>query len=101
MRFFSKLVFICNICFYLSLLGRLWIMSRPVVEGSTDAVKLNPFISTVVALGWVAIFFNIAFALLFLFRYPSKKMDGLQRFVVFFNLIALPAQIFYYFFSKF
>lgn len=101
MRLFSKIVFICNICFYISLIGRLWMINRPVAEGSGDVVKLDPFISSVVALGWIAIFLNIAFVLLFLFRFPSKRMDNLGRFIIFFNLIALPAQIFYYFFSKF
>lgn len=101
MRFFSRLVFILNVCFILSVILRLMEMHAEPKPGSAGILGFQPLESTIAILGYLAIFINVVFFLIFLVQFPARRMNGLSRLVVFFNLIMFPAQIYYFFFSHF
>ncbi len=100
MKFFGRFVFLCNLCFILSAILRLVEIAQK-AKGKSEALGFQPLISTLVILGYGAILVNIFFVVLFLFRYPTKKMNYLPRYIVFFNVVMLPVQFYYFFFSKF
>lgn len=67
----------------------------------SDGVLISqPIESTISVLGYLAIFINVVFVVIFLARYPIKKMNGVGKFVLYFNLLVLPAQLYFHFFSK-
>ena len=103
MRFFSRVTLICNLCFIASVIFRLIdIAKKARVNTHTNGeVKLDPIVSSIVVLGWIAIFINIVFVCLFLARFATKKMNNIPRWIVYTNIILLPMQIYYYFFSNF
>lgn len=101
MRFFARFTLIVNICFLASVVMRLIEIGNKAKDVANGSVKLNPFISSIVVLGWIAIFINLFFAILFIARYTSKKMNDIPKWIVYFNLILLPMQVYYYFFSTF
>ena len=102
MRFLAKVALLCNLCFLISIVMRLVEISKKVKPGNTNgSLEFNPFISTIVVLGWIAIFINLFFVILFVVRFASRKMNNIPRWIVYFNMILLPMQIYYYFFSKF
>ncbi len=100
MRFFSRLVFIMNVCFIIAVVMRLVEMGKKAKNVADGLVGFQPLQSTIAVLGYLAIFVNIIFFIFFIVRYPRKRMEGLSRFVIFFNVIMLPAQIYYFFFSN-
>jgi hypothetical protein len=103
MRFLSKLALICNICFIITVIMQIGILmdaGKKTTVNSNGIVHLNPFVSTIVVLGMiVAVFVNLFFIILFVARYPRKKMNDIARWIVYFNMILLPAQIYYLFFT--
>ncbi len=102
MRFFSRVALICNLCFIISVIMRLVkIGTNAKGNGYNGALKVEPIISSIVVLGWIAIFVNIIFAIVFISRYPAKKMNNIPRWIVFFNIILVPMQVYYFFFSNF
>ena len=102
MRFFSRVALICNLCFIVSVIMRLVKIGTDAKgKGYNDALKVEPIISSIVVLGWIAIFVNIIFVIVFISRYPAKKMNNIPRWIVFFNIILMPMQVYYFFFSNF
>lgn len=100
MRFFSKIAFITNLCFFISIIYRIVELKEKAAKiTAANKVDFNPLVSTVAVLGWVAIFLNIFFVIIFLVQFPTKRYNGIAKFVAYFNLIALPAQVYYYFFT--
>ena len=98
MRFFSKLVVICNVCFLLSVLLRFAEMLRqkPIhVEGT---VFWNPITSTLVILGYGAVFLNVVFCLISTFLLIINKFHLVGWKLFLFNLILLLCQGYYFFF---
>ena len=70
-------------------------------KSRADGVLISqPIESTISVLGYLAIFVNIIFIVIFLVRYPLKKMNNVGKFVLYFNLLVLPAQLYFHFFSK-
>ena len=101
MRFFSKIAFITNFCFFVSIIYRIVELKEKAAKigAAANKVDFNPLVSTVAVLGWVAIFLNIFFVIIFLVQFPTKRYNGIAKFVAYFNLIALPAQVYFYFFT--
>lgn len=100
MRFFSKIVFLCNLCFIISIPLRMWEQAAPKTATGSEAIYLQPLISTVAVLGVLAIILNLIFLLSFFYRYKWHHMAGIARFILIFNLLVLPFQVYYFFFSK-
>jgi protein-S-isoprenylcysteine O-methyltransferase Ste14 len=97
LRFFSKIVFICNGCFVASAIFRL--MEKDYVSnGNNNAViPLQAVEGTLVILGFVAaVILNVIFALLCLIYLLLKKQHNVAKWLVWINLLFLLFQLFYF-----
>ena len=99
MRFFSKLVAICNICFILAVILRLVEISMRKAGNYDGALKYQPLEATVVVLGYGAIFLNVIFVLFSFYWLLTKKIQLISRWIVLFNIILFPLQVYFFFFS--
>lgn len=103
MRFFSKIVFVFNACFLISIPLRLMEMSRKEADPKmpfNGLLGFQPLESTLVILGYSAIFINFVFVVICAWWFVSKKIGLLPQWLVWFNLIMFAAQVYYFFFSK-
>jgi hypothetical protein len=101
MRFFARLVCICNVCFIAAAILRLVEMRSSAKGNEGLALKFQPLESTIVILGYGAIFLNIFFILGCLYWLVVKKINLIPRWVLLFNLVVFPIQIYFFFFSNF
>ncbi len=98
MRFFSRIVLICNICFIISVLLRFIELSKR-SHGNTDAaIGFQPLEATLVILGYGAIIINALFFILAIYGILRKKIMFIPRWIVLFNLLIFPVQVYYHFF---
>jgi hypothetical protein len=97
MRFFSKLVFICNICFLLSFVLRMVESSRRVSD-NYDMVLYQPLEGTIAVLGLlVAIILNAVFILFCAYWVLTKKIKTIPLWIVLFNIMVFPFEIYFLF----
>lgn len=101
MKFFSKIVFICNLCFTASVILRFSEMAKKKKENFNGHILLNPLESTLVVLGYGAIFLSVFFAILCLFLFVTKRIHHIPGWMVIANLLFLLVQVYYFFFSNF
>jgi hypothetical protein len=96
MRFFSKLVVICNGCFIIAVILRVIenINKKNVVF--TGAIILNPIESTFVILGYGAITINVIFNLILLILFIRKRKPQIPSWTIWFNFILLIIQVCYF-----
>lgn len=97
MRFFSKIVFICNICFALAAVLRIMEQRRE-LQGNHDAIiPLPPLQGILVTLGFgVAVVINFIFVVCVLIFLLLKKQHHIARWLVWINLLFLLFQFFYF-----
>ncbi len=119
MRFFAKLAIICNMCFVLSVVLRLvdiFFQKKGKYDG---ALQLQPLKSTIIILGYGAIFVNLFFCIAFLIstfllkknnsltlpslanQLPLATTQKLLNFTAIICFIFLFIQLYYFFFSSF
>ena len=101
MRFFSKIVFICNICFIISMIfGMINVAAHG--RGGKDIVTQLPWLrESIVLLGLIlAIILNSAFVFIILFRKSVRKPVNVSHFIIWFNLLLFPIQVWYQFIAK-
>jgi len=101
MRIFSKLVLICNLCFIAAVVMRLIEMSRRAKGNFDAAIPLQPLEGTLVLVGYGAIFLNILFLFGLLFYLLRGSKQSIPRLLILVNLVLLPVQVWYFFFSNF
>jgi len=101
MRFLNKFIFICNICFLAAIVLRLVENSRKQQALSETVIPLPALQGSLVVLGYLAILFNLIFCLSLIIRWISGKGWVLPKWITLFNLIMLPLQVWYFFYSKF
>ncbi len=99
MRFFSKLVAICNICFIIAVILRLVEINMRKAGNYDGALKYQPLEATVVILGYGAIFLNVIFVLFSIYWLLTKKIQLISRWIVLFNIVLFPLQVYFFFFS--
>ncbi len=100
MRFFSKIVFICNICFVVSVLMRYLQAFQQKTNHAAGTVVLQPVMASVAVLGLIlAVILNSVFAFIILYRKSIRRPAAVPAFVLWFNLIMLPVEIWYQFLS--
>ncbi len=97
MRLFSKIVFIFNACFIAAALLRLVEMAKRSQGNQDAAIPLAPLEGLVVILGYSAVFLNFLFLLVYLVKRATSKIHGAPRWIVFFNLVLFPVQVWYFF----
>ncbi len=101
MRLFSKIVFIFNACFVAAAILRLIEMAKR-SQGNLDAlIPLAPLEGALVILGYSAIFLNAFFVCVYLYRLAMRKLNLVPRWIVYFNLVMFPVQVWYFFFANF
>lgn len=101
MRFFAKLVLLFNACFLATIPLRIYELSYKISnpdKAFTGALKVKPLESTLVILGYSAIFINIIFLLLVLILGKRKL---LPQWLFWSNMVILFIQLYYFFFSNF
>jgi hypothetical protein len=100
LRFFSKIVTFCNIAFLLSAVLRV-VNFTSTVKGNPNTVEqTNIFVSTILILAVFAIFLNIIFIICLIVFKLLKIELSIAKVLVLFNVLMLPLQIWYYFYSK-
>ncbi|CAN5820367.1 hypothetical protein BH11BAC4_BH11BAC4_25200 [soil metagenome] len=97
MRFYARLVLICNVCFVLA--AMMWsIETYRRAQGNTNGlIEFQPLVGTLVILGYSAIFLNLVFIFLSIYWWFTKKIKLIPRWVVWFNLLMFPLQLYYHF----
>ena len=101
MRFFSRLVFICNLCFIASVVLRLVEMVKRNQGNLEPAIGVQALQGTLVILGYGAIFLNVIFFIWALVALARGKANPLPRWLLWFNLALFPVQVWYFFFANF
>ena len=96
MRFFSKVIFICNISFVIAVILRV-VENANKKEGIFDgAIKFQPLESTLVVMGYGAIFLNLIFNLILATLLLTKAKPAIASWLLWTNFIFLIAQIIYF-----
>ena len=99
MRIFSKLVLLCNVCFVIACVLRLVEHYKRKAGNFDGAIPLQPLQSTLVVLGYGAIFLSTIFTFQMLYFFVIKKEIQLPKWMVITNLAMFPIQVWYFFFS--
>jgi hypothetical protein len=97
MRLFSKIVFIFNVCFIAAAVLRLVEMAKRSQGNMDAAIPLAPLQGLLVILGYSAVFLNALFLLVYIFTKVTRKINLAPRWIVFFNLVMFPVQVWYFF----
>ena len=101
MRFFSRIVLLCNCCFIIAVVLRYIEMVKRTKGNFDSAIPLPLLEGTLVILGYGAIFVNIIFVFLSLYLLSAKKNKLIPGWIVLFNLFIFPLQVYYFFYSNF
>lgn len=101
MRFFARIVFICNIAFIASAILRFVEIKNSAKGNANLALKFQPVESTLVVLGYGAIFLNLFFIIFSIYWVAAKKINFIPRWILLFNLVMFPIQVYYFFYSNF
>jgi len=97
MKLFSKITVICNISFLIFIiLG--YIEFNQKQQKVDDNIIPLPFVTgTLVVLGQLAVFINLIFCLLVLYKKFAKKIIPVPAWIVLLNMIFFLLQVFYFF----
>ena len=100
MRFFSKITFICNLCFLASVV--FWYIEMHKQEPGNDyrVIQLPWAENTLVILGYLAIIVNLLFLLICFIYAAFKVKHKIPRWMILFNGIIFCCQVFFHFFYK-
>lgn len=101
MRFFSRVVFICNCSFIIAVILRLYENAHKKNGNFNGAIQIQPLQSTLVILGYGAIFINLIFNILLFGLFITKKKQAVAKWLFWTNFLFLILQIYYFFFSNF
>ena len=95
MRFFSRVVFICNCCFLLAVSIRYLSFSMK-NQTSSEALGFNSLTSTVIILGYGAILLNLLFLSSGLIHQIAKKNIDSEKWLILSSLIFFLLQLYYF-----
>jgi hypothetical protein len=96
MRFFSKLVVICNLCFIIAVVLRVIENINKKDVAFNGYIKLDPLESTFVVLGYGAIIINIIFNGILLILFISKRKPNISNWMIWFNFLLLIIETCYF-----
>ncbi len=99
MRFFTKLVVICNFCFVLSVYLRYVTLARTAVGNTNGLIGYQPLESSIIVLGYGAVFLNALFLLITFFLWMTGKLQSMVSWLLAFNFAIFLFQLYYFFFS--
>lgn len=100
MRFFSKITFLCNCCFLVSVV--LWYLEfQKKNRGNEGHLISLPWLeSTLVILGYGAIIINLLFLLIWLIFTSFKVKLNIPGWMIIFNGLMFCCQVYFHFFFK-
>ncbi len=101
MKFFSRIVFICNSCFIIAVILRLYENAHKKDGNFNGAIQIQPLESTLVVLGYGAIFINLVFNLIVLVFFVAKAKQPVAKWLIWTNFLLLVLQLYYFLFSNF
>jgi hypothetical protein len=101
MQFFARIVFICNLSFIATVILRLVEINKKSRGDLSPALGFQPLESTLIVLGYTAIFINLIFCLLVFLKFAARKAIPVRRWLVLFNLLMFIFQVYYFFVSTF
>lgn len=96
MRFFSKIIFICNICFIAAVIFRYIEINADKAGKNPNVLGFQPLESTLIILGYGAVIFNLIFLFSYLIAYLFKKGMSVPKWILLFNLILFFVQLIYF-----
>ena len=96
MRFFSKIIFICNICFIAAVIFRYIEINADKAGENPNVLGFQPVESTLIILGYGAVLFNFIFLLSYLIAYFFKKEIAVPKWILLFNLVLFFIQLIYF-----
>lgn len=97
MRFFSKIVVICNACFIIAVILRvIENLNKKADIVFTGMIKLNPLESDFVVLGYGAILINVIFNGIILILFITKNKPTIPKWIIVFNFFLLLLQVSYF-----
>jgi hypothetical protein len=101
MRTFSKIVFICNCCFIVAVIMRLIELSLK-KSGNPEAIMpLDSVVGSILVLGLIlSLILDIVFLFVVSIKKAMQKPLLIPKFILYFNLIMLPIEIWYNFIWK-
>ena len=99
MRFFSKIVTLCNIAFLIAAVLRIIKFTSTVKANPNTVQQTNFFVGTVLILAIVAVLLNTIFVTIILILRLQKKEVNIHKILVYGNVLIFPLQMWYYFFS--
>ncbi|MEO7444769.1 MAG: hypothetical protein ABIT96_08310 [Ferruginibacter sp.] len=99
MKFYARFVAVCNICFIIAGVLRLVELNRRVKGNFDGAIGFQPLESTLVILGYGAVFFNLVFVLWLLDRLIRRRPLLVPKWLAWFNLMMFPLEIYYFLFT--
>ena len=100
MHFFSKLVFICNGCFIVSVVMHFVEAGHNGIAKTDTAVPLQFAEGTIAVLGLISLLVNAIFCIVFAGLATAKKTKQIPLWIVIFNFIALLGEVYWYFIDK-
>ena len=96
MKLFSKITFLCNLSFLVTVILR-YIELNNKKNKTGDGIVPLPFITGIlVILGQLAIFLNLVYCLLIVVLWVSKRKKQMPVWLVVFNFILLFVQVYYF-----
>lgn len=101
MKFFAKLVFICNCCFIVAVILRLVENAQKKEGVFNGSIKIQPLESMFVILGYGAIYINFVFNIFLLISLVSRGKKTPLPWLYVVNFLFLIVQIYYFFFSNY
>jgi len=96
MRFFAKIIFICNCCFMASVILRYLEINADKAGKNPNVLGFQPLESTLIILGYGAVLFNFIFLLCSLVVYLFKKELPVANWILLFNLVLFFIQLIYF-----
>lgn len=99
MRFFAKLVMICNGCFLATIVLSMMEQAQKKQGHFDGLIQLKPLQSTLVVLGYSAILINLLYLLLVLAGTLFGKSSWREGWLPKLNLLFFLGQVYYFFFT--
>jgi hypothetical protein len=101
MRLFSKIAFLFNVSFLVTVV--FWYIEKHSQHEGGTAMQIMPlswYKSTLVTLGYTAIIVNALFLLLAFIFYSFKANIKIPRWIIIFNIIVFCGQVYFHFILK-
>jgi hypothetical protein len=99
MRFFARLVLICNICFLIAIGMRFMSIYQHSHENSGVPAASQPLIGLVLVMYFVSVLLNTIFLLICTFLFITRKHTLSPKWLFLFNILIWPLQVYYFFYS--